>query len=138
VPSDSCASGNVAVREALVKDISLNSMPNALSTGFPASRDSGFGAYLIDTDYESSRGNNAFDLKIVFRETKDRPGAIGRLRAITLQDGWNALRYSTRMSRKMFASLFGEKIERQIGSKPIMMKALLRAGFSRIQGNHCH
>jgi len=56
VPSDLVPSGNGSGSGSLVKDISLKFLcQTRLSTGFPASRDSGFGAYLIDTDYESSR-----------------------------------------------------------------------------------
>lgn len=119
VPSDLVPAETVAVREALVKDISLNSYAKRVyQQAFQQAAIGGFGAYLIDTDYESSRGNNAFDLKIVFRETKDPTWCYWDVSAQSpcKTDGMRS-GIRTRMSRKMFASLFGEKIERQIGSE---------------------
>ncbi len=119
IPSESVPVETASIREALVKDISLNSSAKRVyQQAFQQAAIGGFGAYLIDTDYVSNRGSQAFDLEIIYRETKDPTWCYWDVsaRSPCKTDGMRAGQ-RTRMSRKMFASLFGEKIERQIGSE---------------------
>ena len=116
VPSESVPVETAAIREALVKDISLNSSAKRVyQVAFQQAAIGGFGAYLIDTEYENNR---SFEQKIVFQETKDPTWCYWDVsaRSPCKTDGMRAGQ-RTRMSRKMFASIYGEKIERQIGSE---------------------
>lgn len=119
VPSESVPTETAAIREALVKDISLNSHAKRVyQTAFQQAAIGGFGVYLIDTEYESNRGPQSFDQKIIYRETKDPTWCYFDVSSQSpcKTDGMRS-GIRTRMSRKMFASLYGSKIERQIGSE---------------------
>ena len=119
VPDKSVSVETAAVREALVKDISLNSSAKIVyQQAFQQAAIGGFGAYLIDTEYESEFGDAAFNLVIVLRQTKDPTWCYWDVsaRSPCKTDGMFA-GHRTRMSRKMFAGLYGEDIEKQIGSE---------------------
>lgn len=119
VPSESVPVETAAVREALIKDISLNSHAKRVyQNAFQQAAIGGFGAYLIETEYEASRGTNAFNQRICYRETKDPTWCYWDVSAQSpcKTDGMRA-GIRTRMSRKMFASEFGKNIEKQIGSE---------------------
>lgn len=104
------------IREALIKEISLNSHAKIVyQQAFQQAAIGGFGAYLIDTEYENER---SFHLQIVIRGFKDPTWCYWDVsaRSPAKTDGmYSGTR--TRMSRKMFAGLYGEDIEKQIGSE---------------------
>jgi len=103
------------IREALVKEISLNShAKEAYQQAFQQAAIGGYGAYAIDTDYENE---NSFYLIIKVRKIKDPTTCYWDLSAMSpcKTDGMVAGE-RTRMSREKFKTLYGEKIERQIGS----------------------
>jgi len=119
VPDKGVDTETAAVRESLIKDISLNSSAKVVyQNAFQQAAIGGFGAYLIDTEYESERGDNAFNLVIVLRPTKDPTWCYWDVssRSPCKTDGMFA-GHRIRMSRKMFASLYGEDVEKQIGSE---------------------
>lgn len=103
------------VREALIKEISLNSQAKIVyQEAFQQAAIGGFGAYMIDTEYES---NDSFRLVIILRTIKDPTWCYWDLAAQSpcKTDGMYA-GFRTRMSRKQFAAIYGEDIESQIGS----------------------
>jgi len=105
-----------ATRQALVKDISLNSSAKRVyQTAFQQAAIGGFGAYILDTDYES---DGSFNQIIVIKDIKDPTYCYWDVSAASpcKTDGMRA-GYRTRMSRKMFASIYGDEIEKQIGSE---------------------
>jgi hypothetical protein len=115
VPDKGVSTDTAQVREALVKDISLNSSAKIVyQQAFQQAAIGGYGAYLIDTEYESEK---SFNLNIVLRGTKDPTWCYWDISAQSpcKTDGMFA-GTRTRMSRKMFAGLYGEDIESQIGS----------------------
>ena len=116
VPDKSVSTETASVREALVKDISLNSNAKMIyQTAFQQAAIGGFGAYVIDTEYENER---SFNLIIVLRAIKDPSWCYWDVsaRSPCKTDGMSA-GTRTRMSRKMFASIYGDDIEKQIGSE---------------------
>lgn len=119
VPDESVPTETAQVREALIKDISLNSNAKIVyQEAFQQAAIGGFGAYMIDTEYESESGKKAFNLQIIIRSIKDPTWCYWDLSAKSpcKTDGMYA-GYRTRMSRKQFGSIFGEDIEKQIGSE---------------------
>lgn len=118
VPDEGVSVETAQVREALIKDISLNSQAKIVyQEAFQQAAIGGFGAYMIDTDYEEEQGPNAFNLVIIPRAIKDPTWCYWDLSAMSpcKTDGMQA-GFRTRMSRKQFAGLYGKDIEQQIGS----------------------
>lgn len=115
VPDKDVSVETSTIREALVKEISLNSNAKQVyQTAFQQAAIGGYGAYLIDTEYENER---TFNLIIVIRAIKDPTWCYFDISAQSpcKTDGmYSGTR--TRMSRKMFAGKYGEEIEKQIGS----------------------
>jgi hypothetical protein len=119
IPDKGVSTETAAVREALIKDISLNSNAKIVyQNAFQQAAIGGFGAYLIDTEYEDERGDNSFNLVIVLRTVKDPTWCYWDISAKSpcKTDGMYA-GMRTRMSRKMFAGLYGDNIEKQVGSE---------------------
>jgi hypothetical protein len=105
-----------ATREALIKDISLNSHAKwVYQQAFAQAAIGGFGAYMIDTEYENNWSMNQV---IVLKEVRDPTWCYWDRSAMSpcKTDGMVA-GTRIRMSRKMFAEVYGEDIERQIGSE---------------------
>jgi len=116
VPSDDVSVETAATREALIKDISLNSdAKRVYQTAFQQASIGGFGAYRIDTEYENE---DSFNQIIVYKETKDPTYCYWDVSAQSpcKTDGMRS-GIRTRMSRKMFASIYGDEIEKQIGAE---------------------
>lgn len=115
VPDEGVSAETAQVREALIKDISLNSNAKIVyQEAFQQAAIGGFGAYMIDTEYENEK---SFDLVIVLRSIKDPTWCYWDLSAKSpcKTDGMYA-GFRTRMSRRQFAALYGDDIECQIGS----------------------
>lgn len=116
VPDDGVPVETAATREALVKEISLNSSSKQVyQEAFQQAAVGGFGAYIVDTEYENE---HSFLQKIVIRSVKDPTWCYWDISAKSpaKTDGmFSGTR--TRMSRKMFASIYGDDIEKQIGSE---------------------
>lgn len=115
VPAKEVSAETAAVRDALVKDISLNSNAKQVcQTAFQQAAIGGFGAFMLDTEYESE---DSFFLNIIYRSINDPTWCYWDISAKSpcKTDGMCA-GYRNRMSRKMFAGIYGEDIERQIGS----------------------
>lgn len=116
VPSDDVPVDTASTRDALIKDISLNSdAKRVYQTAFQQASIGGFGAYRIDTEYENE---DSFNQIIVYKETKDPTYCYWDVSAQSpcKTDGMRS-GIRTRMSRKMFASIYGEEIEKQIGAE---------------------
>jgi hypothetical protein len=116
VPDKTVSVETAAVREALIKDISLNSNAKQVyQQSFQQAAIGGFGAYVIDTEYENDR---SFNLVITIGATKDPTWCYWDVsaRSPSKTDGMYAGE-RVRMSRKMFAGIYGEDIEKQIGSE---------------------
>jgi len=114
-PSDNVPAMTAQVREALVKEICLNSDSKRVgSRAFAQAGIGGFGAFFLDTEYENDR---SFNQVIVFRETKDPTYCYWDVSAMTpcKTDGMYCGE-RIRMSRKMFAGIYGDEIEKSIGS----------------------
>lgn len=115
VPVEDAPVQTAAVRDALVKDISLNSSAKVVyQNAFQQAAIGGFGAYRLDTEYES---NYSFNQVIVIKGVKDPTFCYWDISAESpcKTDGMYA-GIRTRMSRKMFAGIYGEDIEKQISS----------------------
>lgn len=113
VPSEGVSVETAAVREALIKEISLNSQAKVVyQTAFQQSSIGGFGAYRITTEYEDER---SFNQIIVPKSVKDPTYCYWDVSAESpcKTDGMFA-GIRTRVSRKMFASKYGEDLEEQI------------------------
>ncbi len=113
VPSEGVSVQTAAVREALIKDISLNSQSKIVyQQAFQQAAIGGFGAYRITTEYER---DNSFNQIILMKGTKDPTHCYWDVSAESpcKTDGlFCGIR--TRMSRKMFAAKYGEDLEKQI------------------------
>lgn len=115
VPSEGVSVQTAATREALVKDISLNSdAKRVYQTAFQQAAIGGFGAYMIDTDYEN---NESFDQVILIKDIKDPTWCYWDISAMSpcKTDGMFS-GFRMRMSRKMFAGIYGDELEKKIGS----------------------
>lgn len=113
VPSEGVSVNTAAVREALIKDISLNSQSKIVyQQAFQQAAIGGFGAYRITTEYESE---DSFNQIIVLKGIKDPTYCYWDVSAESpcKTDGmFCGIR--TRVSRKMFAAKYGEDLEKQI------------------------
>jgi len=114
-PSEDVPAPTAQVREALVKDICLNSdSKRRFSRAFAQAGIGGFGAVIVGTEYANNR---SFNQVIVIRDVKDPTCCYWDVSALSpcKTDGMYA-GTRTRMSRKMFAGIYGDDIEAQIGS----------------------
>ena len=112
-PDSTCDVQTAAIRQALIKSISLNS--DAVSVYQQASEQAligGYGAYLIDTEYENE---STFNQRLVLKEINDPTKCFWDKGAKTpcKTDGMCA-GYEERMSRKKFKSIYGAKVEKSI------------------------
>jgi Phage P22-like portal protein len=112
-PEDGVDEQTAEVREALVKDISLESNARVVyQTAFQQAAVGGFGAYVVDTEYDHAE---SFDQHPEFRALKDPcrafwdTGAESPCKTDGMISG-----FRTRVTRKRFRSLYGKKIEVQI------------------------
>lgn len=113
-PDESVSVDTAAVREALVKDISLNSDAKVVyQQAFQQAAIGGFGAYMGDTEYEHER---SFNQVFVARGIDDPTWCYWDISALSpcKTDGMRS-GYRLRMSRKKFAALYGKDIEASIG-----------------------
>ena len=113
IPDDSVPVETVAVREALVKDITFESDAKIVyQTAFQCAASAGYGAWHLDTEYESE---NSFSQVIRIREGKIPTRYFWDQSAISpcKTDGMYA-GYKTRMSRTKFAAIYGKKLEADI------------------------
>jgi len=118
IPDENVPVETIAVREALVKDITFESDAKIVyQTGFQCAASGGYGAWHIDTEYES---DTSFYQVIRIREGKIPTRYFWDPSAITpcKTDGMFA-GYQTRMSRKKFASVYGKKLEADIAPSAI-------------------
>ncbi len=113
IADDNVPVQTVEVREALVKEITFESNSKVVyQTGFQCAASGGYGAWHLDTEYES---DDSFNQVIRIREGK-----------IPTRYFWDYADtspcktegmfsgYQTRMSRSKFASIYGKKLERDI------------------------
>ena len=113
IPGDDVPPETVAVREALIKDITFESDAKIIyQTAFQCAASGGYGAYYIDTEYES---DTSFRQVIRLREAKIPTRFFWDTSAITpcKTDGMYA-GFKTRMSRRQFSAIHGKKLERDI------------------------
>lgn len=116
VPDKGVSVDTAAVREALVKEISLNSDAKTIyQQAFQQATVGGFGAFFIDTDYENDK---SFLLKLIVRGVKDPTRCYWDVSAQSpcKTDGMGA-GYRSRISRPMFAGKYGKEYEVQISSE---------------------
>lgn len=116
VPDEGVDAETANIREALVKDITLNSNAKIVyQNAFQQAAIGGFGAFYLSTEYENPR---SFNLEIKIEATKDPTWCYWDLSAVTpcKTDGMFA-GVRNRISRKRFAEIYGEKYEKQIGSQ---------------------
>lgn len=113
VPDDNCDEQTAQVRTVLIKDISLNSSSNVVyQQAAKQAFIGGYGAFLVDTEYETER---SFNQRLILKEIKDPTKAFWCLSAQTpcKTDGLKC-GYEVRMSRDRFKSIWGKKVERDI------------------------
>lgn len=113
VPKSNCDEETAKIRQIVTKDIMLST--NAKSVYQIAAKQAyvgGFGAFCIDTDYESE---DSFDQDIVYRSLKDPTLAWWDISAEHPNkiDGMHC-GYLTRMSREKFREIYGKEIEEDI------------------------
>ncbi len=114
-PDENVPEELVEIRKALIKHISFDSDAKVAYQGaFQQAIIGGFGAYYLDTAYESEY---SFNLDIKVCAIKDPTRCYWDVSAETpcKTDGMYAGR-RTRISRKRFASMYGEKLEQSIPS----------------------
>lgn len=114
IPAEEAEVDAVEVREALVKEISLNSHAKTVYQNcFQQACVGGFSAYQIFTEYDN---DDSFDQNIRVGAFKDPTKCYWDLGADTpcKTDGMHS-GFRTTMSRKKFASLYGKDIEKKIG-----------------------
>ena len=113
VPDESVPPETVDVREALIKEITFESNAKLVyQTAFQCAASGGYGAYYIDTEYES---DTSFRQVIRIREAKIPTRFFWDTAAISpcKTDGMYA-GFKTRMSRRQFSAIHGKKLERDI------------------------
>lgn len=113
-PSEDVEEQAAEVREALIKEISLNSDASAIyQTAFEQAVVGGFGAYCILPEYED---NDTMDQMPKFMAFKDPTKCFWDLGAqhFCKVDGMYS-GFKTTMSRRKFRSIYGKEIERDIG-----------------------
>lgn len=114
-PDQSVPEQTAEVRAALVKNISLDSDTKSIyQWAFQCALIGGHGAYGIRTKYKDK---HSFDLEIEVYRINDPTRAYWDVSAETpcKTDGMYA-GIKTRMSRKKFRSIYGKKVEANIGS----------------------
>ncbi len=113
VPEENVPEEVAEVREALVKDISLNSDAKVVyQIAFQCAIAGGYGAFYVDTEYE-----NDYSFNQVIRIKKEQMPTrcywdVGAM-SPTKTDGLHA-GFRTRMSRAKFRAIYGKKIEESI------------------------
>ncbi len=113
IPDNTVPPEVVDVREALVKDITFESYAKVVyQTGFQCAASGGYGAWYLDTEYES---DDSFLKCIRIREGKIPTRFFWDPSAKTpcKTDGMYA-GYRDRMSRRKFSAIHGKKLERDI------------------------
>ena len=114
-PSEDVDERTAEVRESLVKEISLNSYTKQqYQNAFQQAVVGGFGALRVLTEYDS---DDTFDQNIKISSFIDPTKCFWDLNCeiISKTDGMYS-GFRTTMSRKKFRQLYGEKIERRIGT----------------------
>ena len=114
-PSNDVDAETAEVREALIKEISLNSRARIIyQTCFQQAVIGGYSAYRIFTKY---RDVDSFELEIDQASFKDPTKCYWDLGSETQckTDGMHS-GFRTTMSRKKFSSLYGSDIEKRIGT----------------------
>lgn len=113
VPDENVPEPVAEIREALIKEISLDShAKEAYQTAFQSAASGGYGAFYIDTEYEDE---SSFNQVIRVRKAPIPTRFYWDHSAMspTKVDGGHA-GFKTRMTRKKFRSLYGKKVERDI------------------------
>jgi hypothetical protein len=113
VPNEHMPEQTVEVREALVKDICINSQTEVVfQTAFQAALCGGYGAFYIDTEYEN---DYSFNQVIVFRKIEIPTRCYWDVSSLspTKTDGMHC-GFRTRMSRAKFRAMYGKKVEESI------------------------
>lgn len=113
VPSENMPEQTVEVREALVKDICLNSDTDVVfQIAFESSLCGGYGAFYIDTEYENAY---SFNQNIVFRKIPIPTRCYWDVSSTspTKVDGMHC-GFRDRMSRAKAKALYGAKVEESI------------------------
>src|ERR1700679_1034642 len=113
VPMTECDQKVANLREIIIKDIMFSGDATlAVQVAAKQAAIGGYGAYLIDTDYEHDK---SFDLDIVHRSFKDATKCYWDVAAdsVTKTDGI-LCGYISRMSRLKFRELYGKDIEENI------------------------
>jgi hypothetical protein len=113
-PKDNCDEETAQLRTTVTKDIMLDTDAKTIyqRAGHQAFV-GGFGAFIVDTDYEYERG---FDQKIVYRAVKDATRCYWDISS-EHENKIDGMRsgYISRMSRKKFRQIYGKDIESKVG-----------------------
>ena len=113
IPDDDTPEETMEVREALVKEITLESDAKVVyQTAFQCAAVGGYGAFYIDTEYESDYSFNQV-IRIKKEPIPTRCYWDVAAMSPTKTDGLHA-GFRTRMSRQKFKSIYGDKIEENI------------------------
>lgn len=114
-PKTNCDEETAQLRTVITKDIMLDTdaktvYQRAAHQAFVG----GFGAFIVDTDYEYERG---FDQKIVYRHLKDATRAYWDI-GCEHENKIDGMRsgYISRMSRKKFRQIYGKETEEKIST----------------------
>lgn len=116
LPTKNVDERTAAIREALIKEISLNSRARVVyQNAFGQQVNGGFSAALVFTEYDNDEN---FDQNIVIRGFKDPTKCFWDLGAESpcKTDGMYC-GFRTTMSRERFRQLYGKDIEKKIGSE---------------------
>ncbi len=114
MPSDDVDEKTAEVREALVKEISLNSNARVIyQNAFMQAVIGGYSGFRIYSEYDN---NESFDQNILIGGFKDPTKAFWDIgcESPCKTDGMFS-GFKTTMSRKKFASIYGDKIEKMVG-----------------------
>jgi hypothetical protein len=117
-PDDFVDPETADVRAALIKNITFNSQAEiAYQTAFQSAIIGGFGAFRVGIDYEDE---SSFHKKLGIYEIKDPTRCYWDMAAESpcKTDGMYC-GYKVRMSRKKFKSIYGKKIEQDIGASAV-------------------
>jgi Phage P22-like portal protein len=113
-PQDNVPEQTAEVREALVKEISLNSHARVVyQTVFQQFAIGGFSGYRIYSDYENKKSFNQYIALDSFTDPTKCFWDVGA-KLPNKTDGMVA-GFKVNMTRKKFRSIYGRKIEKQIG-----------------------
>ncbi len=113
VPTENMPEETVEVREALIKDICLNSETEVVfQTAFQSAVCGGYGAFYLDTEYEN---DYSFNQVIRFRKIEIPTRCYWDVSSLspTKTDGMHC-GFRTRMSRAKCRALYGRKVEESI------------------------